>query len=50
VHFKRTGEVLAPADYEEPRFDLPTIRVATDGGYAPELDKIAMWIRSTDRN
>jgi hypothetical protein len=34
VHFKRTGKILAPADYEEPQFDVPTIKVSTDREYS----------------
>ena len=46
VHFKRTGEILTPAHYEEPNFDLPTIRVWTEDGYSPSIDEIAGTIRS----
>ena len=48
VHYKKTGEVLAPADYEEPRFSLPTIMVSTDGEYP--LDDIVHQIRSRDEH
>jgi predicted kinase len=41
VHYKTTGEVLSPAFYEEPLFDLPTIRVSTNGEYNPSLDEIS---------
>lgn len=46
VHFKKTGEILKPTDYDAPRFDLPTITVITDNGYAPALDEISLQIRS----
>lgn len=46
VHFKQTGEVLAPAPYDPPNFDLPTIRVSTDEEYFPAIDDIARAIRS----
>ena len=45
VHFKRTGEILAPAHYEEPNFDVPTIRVRTEEGYSPPIDEIVGNIR-----
>ena len=48
VHFKRTGEILTPAAYEEPRFDLPTINVWTENGYSPSIDEIAKKIRAKD--
>ena len=46
VHFKRTGEILTPAHYEEPNFDVPTIRVWTEDGYSPSIDEIVCNIRS----
>jgi hypothetical protein len=48
VHFKKTGEILTPANYEEPNFDLPTIRVSTENGYEPSLNEIVETIRSPD--
>jgi hypothetical protein len=48
VHFKKTGEILTPANYEEPNFDLPTIRVLTEDGYEPSLNEILETIRSPD--
>ena len=48
VHYKRTGEILAPADYEEPRFDLPTISVSTDREYTPHLHEVVRLLRSSD--
>ena len=47
VHYKKTGEILTPAPYEPPRFDLPTITVSTEGEYTPGIDKIAKQIRSS---
>ena len=47
VHFKRTGEILTPASYAEPRFDVPTIKVSTEGDYVPSLDEIAKQINSS---
>lgn len=46
VHYKKTGEILIPSDYEAPRFDVPTIRVSTDDGYVPSIDEIVKEIRS----
>ena len=46
VHYKRTGEVLAAASYAEPHFDIPTIRVSTDGEYVPSLDEIVNFLRA----
>jgi predicted kinase len=47
VHYKKTGEILTPAPYETPKFDLPTINVSTDDGYDPSLDAIVSQIRSS---
>ena len=46
VHYKKTGEVLPAATYAEPKFDIPTIRVSTDGEYAPTLDEIVERLKS----
>lgn len=46
VHYKRTGEILTPAPYEAPDFDIPTIRVSTDDGYSPSIDDVVHEIRS----
>ena len=45
AHFRKTGEVLTPAGYETPRFDIPTIEVLTNDGYFPSIDEIAKTIR-----
>jgi predicted kinase len=45
VHYKRTGELLTPADYEPPDLDVPTIEVSTDGNYSPSIDEIMKQIR-----
>lgn len=47
VHYKQTGELLTPADYAEPKFDLPTIKVSADGDYVPSLEDIVKQIRSS---
>lgn len=46
VHFKKTGEVLSPAFYEPPNFEIPTIQVSTDREYVPSIDEIASQICS----
>ena len=46
VHFRQTGEVLPSASYAEPRFNIPTIEVSTDGEYIPTIDEIAKRLRS----
>lgn len=48
VHFTNTGEVIPPASYEPPKFDVPTIDVSTDGEYIPSFDEIVKQIRSTN--
>jgi hypothetical protein len=45
VHYRKTGEVLPPARYIPASFDLPTIRVSTDGEYIPSIDEIVKQIR-----
>ena len=46
VHYKRTGEILTPADYEPPNFDVPTLTVTTENGYSPDIDELVKQIRS----
>ena len=46
VHFRKTGEVLPYARYTPPELDVPTIRVSTDGEYAPAISEIVKQIRS----
>ena len=46
VHYKKTGEILTPAAYEPPSFDLLTIEVTTDEGYDPPIDDILKKIGS----
>jgi len=45
VHYKKTGEILTPADYTPPRFNVPTIEVSTDGEYVPSIDEIVKQIQ-----
>ena len=47
VHYRKTGEILPYAEWTAPNFDLPTIRVSTDGEYAPSLDEIVSEIRAS---
>jgi 2-phosphoglycerate kinase len=48
VHYRKTGEILPPAGYTAPKFNLPTIKVSTDGEYVPSLDEIVKQIRSAE--
>lgn len=45
VHYRKTGEILHPAPYAPPQFDVPTIEVYTDGEYVPSIDEIVRQIR-----
>lgn len=45
VHYRKTGEILPYASYTPPEFDVPTIRVSTDGDYVPGIDAIVKQIR-----
>lgn len=47
VHYRKTGEILPHAEWTPPRFDLPTIKVSTDGEYIPSIDEIVKQIRCT---
>lgn len=47
VHYKTTGEILTPAPYDPPRFDLPTIIVSTNDTYSPSIEEVIRLIRST---
>jgi 2-phosphoglycerate kinase len=46
AHYRQTGEILSPEVYEPPKFDIPTIRVSTDGEYVPSIDEIVKQIQS----
>ena len=46
--YRETGEVSPPSSYAEPTFDVPTIRVSTDGEYIPCIDEIVRQIQSLD--
>jgi adenylate kinase family enzyme len=45
VHYRKTGEFLLPASYEEPKFNVPTIDVSTVGEYVPSIDEIVKQIQ-----
>lgn len=40
VHFKQTGELLPPGEYETPNLEVRTIVVDTTDGYNPLIEKI----------
>ena len=48
AHYRSTGEVLSPGNYEAPKFDVPTILVSTVGEYVPGIDEIVKQIRSSE--
>ena len=48
AHYRETGEISPPAGYAEPKFDVPTIKVSTDGEYIPCIDEIVKQIQSLD--
>lgn len=47
VHFRETGELLAPGGYNPPLIDVPTIRVSTLNGYSPKLEGLKEQIASS---
>jgi predicted kinase len=48
AHYRKTGEILPPASYAEANFDVPTIKVSTDGEYIPCVDEVVKQIQSSD--
>lgn len=50
VHYRKTGEVLPYAPWAPPNFNIPTIKVSTDGEYIPSIDEIVMQIRLANVN
>lgn len=46
--YRETGEVSPPSSYAEPTFDVPTIRVSTDGEYVPCIDEVVRMIQTSD--
>ena len=49
VHYRKTGEILSPASYTPPKFDVPTIEVSTDREYKPSIDDIVEQINKTEK-
>lgn len=47
AHYRETGEILPPASYAEPKFNIPTIQVSTDVEYIPCIDEIVKKIQSS---
>lgn len=48
AHYRKTGEDLPPAEYESPKFDVPTIEVATDADYVPSIEETVRWLRDAE--
>jgi hypothetical protein len=46
IDYRERGVISPPSEYVEPHFDLPAIRVSTDGEYVPSIDQIVKQIRS----
>ena len=38
--YRQTGVISPPGDYVSPEFDMPTMRVSTEGHTAPALTKL----------
>lgn len=47
THYRETGEILPPADYQAPKFNVPTIEVLTVGEYVPSIENIVNQIERT---
>jgi predicted kinase len=47
AHYRKTGEFLPPPDFIAPKFDVPTIRVSTEGEYIPGIDEIIKQIHAS---
>lgn len=48
ARYRETGEVSPPGSYTAPAFNVPTIRVSTDGEYVPCIDEIVRRIQASD--
>jgi AAA domain len=48
AHYRKTGELLSPTNYEAPQFNVPTVQVSTDGEYMPSIDEIVKQVDSLD--
>lgn len=40
AHYKKTGEMLKPGEYNLPKFSYPTIVISTESEYSPSLNSI----------
>ena len=45
THFRNTGEILSPASYAAPEFNVTTIEVSTKEEYVPSIEEIVKKIR-----
>ncbi len=45
--YRETGQLSPAGSYEAPHFDVPTLSVRTNDGYAPGLDEILNFIRGS---
>jgi hypothetical protein len=48
AHYRKTGEILSPDNYVAPKFNVPTIRVSTDGECVPCINEIVKQIQSSE--
>ena len=46
--FRETGAFLAPAPYDPPLFDVPTLRLSTADGYSPPLSVVIEFISKAE--
>lgn len=46
--YRQTGVISPPGDYVSPAFDMPTMRVSTEGAYGPSVDEIVRQIHASD--
>jgi predicted kinase len=44
--YRETGRIEPGGEYEEPRFDVPTLRVCTRDGYSPPLEEVLEFARN----
>jgi len=48
AHYRETGEILSPESYGVPKFNVPTIQVATNNEYVPSIDEIVKQIQERE--
>lgn len=48
AHYRDTGEILSADSYAVPKFNVPTIQVATDSEYVPSIDEILKQIQGRE--